>query len=116
MQAPREPASHESKADESDLDAEFAESCSWHVNDISSSTGSRFASVSDRCQAMRCTYLAIQVESGSIQNQPDKVRLSLDDPATVKPSTFDDEQPSQQLINCPKLPQFLEINRRIKWP
>jgi hypothetical protein len=104
MQAPREPASHESKADESDLDAEFAEFCYWHVIDISSSTGGRFASVSDRYQAMRCTYLAIQVEFGSIQNQPDKVRRPVDDPATVKPSTFDDEQPSQQIINWPKLP------------
>jgi hypothetical protein len=53
---------------------------------------------------MRCTYLAIQVEFGSIQNQPDKVRRPVDDPATVKPSTFDDEQPSQQIINWPKLP------------
>ena len=36
MQAPCEPASHESKADESNLGVEFIEFCYWHVNDVSS--------------------------------------------------------------------------------
>jgi hypothetical protein len=39
--------------------------------------------VGDQSTSMCCTYLAIPIQFESIQNQPDKVRRSLNDPATV---------------------------------
>jgi hypothetical protein len=34
MQAPSEPASHESQADKSNVTVKFTELCCWHANDV----------------------------------------------------------------------------------
>src|SRR5580704_2498358 len=96
MQAPRESAPHEPKADESNAGVEFIESCYWHVADVFSSfVCLSFSRAPIRTQQFHARTLPYRFDS---EVAPEACITSWINRSSVSPPTFKDGWASKPVI------------------